>query len=41
MPKALSVLWEVVRSDKSDADKAATVFKFDEVLDYRLKMQKQ
>jgi cysteinyl-tRNA synthetase len=37
MPKALSVLWEVVRSDKSDADKAATVFKFDEVLGLSLK----
>lgn len=32
MPKALSVLWEVVKSDKKTAEKAATVFKFDEVL---------
>jgi len=31
MPKALSVLWEVVRSDKSNSEKAATVLKFDEV----------
>ena len=32
MPKALAVLWEVIRSDKSTSEKAATVFKFDEVL---------
>jgi cysteinyl-tRNA synthetase len=32
MPNALAVLWEVVRSGKSSPEKAATVFKFDEVL---------
>ena len=32
MPKALSVLWEVVKSDNSLGTKAATILKFDEVL---------
>jgi cysteinyl-tRNA synthetase len=40
MPKALSVAWEVVRSDKPDSEKAATVFKFDEVLGLSLKDSK-
>jgi cysteinyl-tRNA synthetase len=37
MPKALSVLWEVVRSDKANSEKLATVLKFDEVLGLSLK----
>jgi cysteinyl-tRNA synthetase len=37
MPKALSILWEVIKSNKSDSEKAATVFKFDEVLGLSLK----
>ena len=32
MPKALSILWEVIRSDKNPSDKLTTVLKFDEVL---------
>jgi cysteinyl-tRNA synthetase len=32
MSKALSVLWEVVKSDKTPGEKLATVLKFDEVL---------
>jgi len=32
MPKALAILWEVVRSGKSNSEKLATVLKFDEVL---------
>ena len=40
MPKALSVLWEVIRSDKSNSEKAATIFKFDEVLGLSLKDSK-
>jgi cysteinyl-tRNA synthetase len=40
MPKALSVLWEVVRSDKKTSEKAATVFKFDGVLGLSLKDSK-
>ena len=37
MPKALSVLWEVVRSDKANSEKLATVLKFNEVLGLSLK----
>jgi cysteinyl-tRNA synthetase len=37
MPKALSILWEVVRSGKSVSEKAATVFRMDEVLGLSLK----
>jgi cysteinyl-tRNA synthetase len=40
MPRALSILWEVVRSNKSDSEKAATVFKFDKVLGLSLKEAK-
>ena len=40
MPKALSVLWEVVRSDKANSGKLATVLKFDEVLGLSLKEAK-
>jgi cysteinyl-tRNA synthetase len=40
MPQALSALWEVVRSDNSSSQKAATVFKFDEVLGLSLKDSK-
>ena len=40
MPKALSILWEVIRSDKKTSEKAATVFKFDEVLGLSLKDSK-
>ena len=37
MPQALSILWEVIRSDKSSGEKLATVLKFDEVLGLSLK----
>jgi cysteinyl-tRNA synthetase len=37
MPNALAVLWDVVRSGKPNQEKAATVFKFDEVLGLSLK----
>jgi cysteinyl-tRNA synthetase len=37
MPKSLSILWEVVRSNRNAPEKAATVFKFDEVLGLSLK----
>jgi cysteinyl-tRNA synthetase len=37
MPKALSILWEVVRSESSESEKLATVLKFDEVLGLSLK----
>jgi len=37
MSKALSVAWEVIRSDKSSEEKLATVLKFDEVLGLSLK----
>src|ERR1035437_8172345 len=40
MPRALSILWEVVRSSESDSEKAATVFKFDQVLGLSLKEAK-
>jgi cysteinyl-tRNA synthetase len=40
MPKALSILWEVIRSDKGDSEKAATVLEFDEVLGLSLKYSK-
>jgi cysteinyl-tRNA synthetase len=40
MPKALSVLWEVVRSNKSSSEKLATVLKFDEVFGLSLKDSK-
>jgi cysteinyl-tRNA synthetase len=41
MPKALSVLWEVIRSSEIPAgEKAATVFKMDEVLGLSLKNSK-
>jgi cysteinyl-tRNA synthetase len=40
MPKALSILWEVIRSDMPAGEKAATVFKFDEVLGLSLKDSK-
>ncbi len=40
MSKALSVLWEVVRSDVPVAEKAATIFKMDEVLGLSLKDSK-
>ncbi len=37
MPKALSVLWEVMRSENPDSLKAGTIAKFDEVLGLSLK----
>jgi len=37
MPKALSVVWELVKSDYSKDVKAATIFKMDEVLGLRLR----
>ena len=37
MPKALSVLWEVVKSDYPSSAKAETLFKFDEVLGLSLR----
>ncbi|MGA2911822.1 MAG: cysteine--tRNA ligase [Candidatus Levyibacteriota bacterium] len=40
MPKALSILWEVIRSDKSNSEKLATALKFDEVLGLSLKDSK-
>ena len=40
MPKTLSVLWEAVRSDKSSSEKAATVYKIDEVLGLSLRNSK-
>ena len=40
MPKALSILWEVVRSDQSDGQKLATILKFDEVLGLSLNNSK-
>jgi cysteinyl-tRNA synthetase len=40
MPQALSILWEVVRSDKNSSEKLATILKFDEVLGLSLKDSK-
>ena len=40
MPQALSVLWEVVKSDSLSSQKVATLFKFDEVLGLSLKDSK-
>jgi cysteinyl-tRNA synthetase len=40
MPKALSVLWEVMRSVNSDSLKAGTIGKFDEVLGLSLRDSK-
>ena len=40
MPKALSILWEVMRSGNSNSLKAGTVFKFDEVLGLSLRNSK-
>lgn len=40
MPKALSILWEVVRSSSRPEEKAATVYKIDEVLGLSLKDSK-
>jgi cysteinyl-tRNA synthetase len=37
MPKALSILWEVVRSSKPDSEKLALALKFDEVLGLSLR----
>jgi cysteinyl-tRNA synthetase len=37
MPQALSILWEVIRSDKPSPEKLATALKFDEVLGLSLK----
>jgi cysteinyl-tRNA synthetase len=41
MPKALSILWEVVKSDYPGSAKAETVFKLDEVLGLSLKNSKE
>jgi cysteinyl-tRNA synthetase len=41
MPKALSILWEVVRLDKPSSEKAAAVLKFDEVFGLSLKDAKK
>lgn len=41
MPKALSILWEVISSDYPSSAKAETIFKFDEVLGLSLKNSKQ
>lgn len=41
MPKALSILWEVVRSDYPKSAKAQTLFKFDEVLGLSLRSSKE
>lgn len=41
MPKALSVLWEVIKSDYPTSAKAATVFKFDKVLGLSLNKAKE
>lgn len=38
MPKALSIVWEVVKSDKNSSEKLATILKFDEVLGLSLNM---
>jgi cysteinyl-tRNA synthetase len=40
MPKALSILWEVVRSDYPSSAKAETLFKFDKVLGLSLNNSK-
>ncbi len=40
MPKALSILWEVVNSDNPSSAKAESIFKFDEVLGLSLKNSK-
>jgi cysteinyl-tRNA synthetase len=40
MPKALSILWEVMRSGNSNSLKAGTIFKFDEVLGLSLRNSK-
>ena len=37
IPKALSVLWKVVKSNYPSSSKAETIFKFDEVLGLSLK----
>ncbi len=36
MPRALAVVWDLTRSDLSDADKKATVLRYDEVLGLKL-----
>jgi cysteinyl-tRNA synthetase len=36
VPRGLAVAWELSRSDMPDADKKATILKFDEVLGLRL-----
>jgi cysteinyl-tRNA synthetase len=41
MPKALSILWEVISSDYPSSAKAETIFKFDDVLGLSLKNSKQ
>ncbi len=41
MPKALSILWEVVRSDYPNSAKAETVFRMDEVLGLNLSHAKE
>lgn len=41
MPKALSILWEVVKSDYPSSAKAQTLYKFDEVLGLNLKDSKK
>ena len=41
MPKALSVLWEIVNSDNPASAKAESIFKFDEVLGLSLKKSKE
>ena len=40
MPQALAIVWEVVKSSLSDADKKSTLLKFDEVLGLNLAEQK-
>ena len=41
MPKALSILWEVIKSDYPTSAKAETVFKFDKVLGLSLNKAKE
>lgn len=39
MPKALSIMWEMVRSKNSDHDKATSLYKMDEVLGLQIREQ--
>lgn len=39
LPKAIAVLWEMLRSENTDEDKVTTLFKMDDVLGLRIKEQ--